>query len=234
MDCLWRQLPEDLTGQETAYVVFGILMDVWSGYSIVFHLYPELDAVTPFRHIEQVVGHLMNQPTYLYRKVQRQFSRPYETVWLWKLIEWPTWLLFIVSFTLREISSSWYFELARIFLYLYQTTCAVSWARDNAAYNGRDGPEDSWGFGQIPPLLLLALPLFSFVEAIYGSRDPAALPSNAQHIRRADTKDTADTEMHEEKLYKKNWFILWTFLVLLSLFAASVALSVTLENGVPV
>lgn len=169
MDCLWRRLPEDFTGQETAYVVFGILMDVWSGYSIVFHLYPELHAVTPFRHIEQVVGHLMNQPTYLYRKVQRQVSRPYEILWLWKLIEWPTWLLFIVSFTLREISSSLYFELARIYLYLYQTTWAVSWARDNAASNGRDGLEDSWGFGQILSLLLLALPLFSLVEAIYGT-----------------------------------------------------------------
>ncbi|KAI4604452.1 hypothetical protein KJ359_000590 [Pestalotiopsis sp. 9143b] len=203
MDCLWRQLPEDFTGQETAYVVFGILMDVWSGYSIVLHLYPELHAVTPFRHIEQVVGHLMNQPTYLYRKVQRQVSRPYEILWLWKLIEWPTWLLFIVSFTLREISSSLYFELARIYLYLYQTTWAVSWARDNAASNGRDGLEDSWGFGQILSL-------------------------------RADTTDTADTEMYEEKLYAKNWFKLWMFLVLLLLFTVVVALSVTLENGVPV
>lgn len=169
MDCLWRQLPGDFTDDETAYVVLGTLVDVLSGYSIVFHLYPELHAVPPFRNIEQAVGNLMNQPTYLYRKVQRQVSRRYETVWLWRLLEWPTWLLFVISFTLREISSSLYFDLARIFMYLYQTTWAVSSARNKAASNGRDGPEDSWGFGQILPLLLLALPLFSFVEAIYGT-----------------------------------------------------------------
>lgn len=169
MDCLWRQLPGDFTGEETTYVVFGTLVDVWSGYSIVFQLYPELHAVPPFRNIGQAVGNLMNQPTYLYRKVQRQVSRRYETVWLWRLLEWPTWLLFVISFTLREISSSLYFGLARIFLYLYQTTWAVSSARNKAASNGRDGLEDSWGFGQVLPLLLLALSLFSFVEAIYGT-----------------------------------------------------------------
>lgn len=40
--------------------------------------------------------------------------------------------------------------------------------------------------------------------------------------------------MYEEKLYAKNWFKLWMFLVLLLLFTVVVALSVTLENGVPV
>ncbi|ETS77810.1 hypothetical protein PFICI_09872 [Pestalotiopsis fici W106-1] len=169
MDCLWRQLPSGLTPRVIPYVVVGTVVDLMSAYSIVSCLYPEINDFYLVKTLGHFVYTVMCQPTYLYRRVEDHVDQRSKFRWLWKLVEWPTWLLFVMSFTLREIFASLYFDLARIFAYLFQTTYVVGWARDNAAINGREGPEDTWGFGQILPLLLLALPLFSFVEIVCGA-----------------------------------------------------------------
>lgn len=168
MDCFWKQLPNGFPPPTIPYVVFGIIVDLLSGYFILWCLYPGIRDSKIARGYDRAVLKLMSQPTYLYLRVERHLGRPSRARWLWKLIEWPTWLLFFISFTLREICFSLYFDLARIFMYLFQTTYSVLWARDIAAAHGRIGQEDSWGFGQILPLLLLALPLFSLLEAVYG------------------------------------------------------------------
>lgn len=168
MDCFWRQLPGGFIPPIIPYVVVGIVVDLLSGYFIASCLYPEIRDLRPVKYLERKASKLLSQPTYIYQSVERHVDQDSRTRWLWKIVEWPAWFLFVISFTLREIVSSLYFDLARIFLYLYQTTFSVKWARDNAASEGRDGQEDSWGFGQILPLLLLALPLASFVEAVYG------------------------------------------------------------------
>ncbi|CAI7627449.1 unnamed protein product [Penicillium crustosum] len=38
--------------------------------------------------------------------------------------------------------------------------------RTEAAHQGRQGDESEWGFGQVMPVLLLAIPFFQFVEEL--------------------------------------------------------------------
>ena len=76
------------------------------------------------------------------------------------------YILFLVSLVLRELLFSIYVDLIRVFNYLYQTSLSIGRARAAVAKNGRQGEEDAWDFGQIWPMILLALPLLAFVEAV--------------------------------------------------------------------
>ncbi|KAK0614536.1 hypothetical protein B0T14DRAFT_593012 [Immersiella caudata] len=158
MQCIWMALPGDFTKDQLPYVIIGVLMDVWSYFSIIGYLYPEVVRTQPFRGIITITSRVLRAPAYLY-------------IWTWKrttsrIIRGCAYVLFLVSFTMQELLASLYVDLIRIFAYLYQTTLSIKWARGRATANGREGEEDSWGFGQILPMLLLALPVLAFAEAI--------------------------------------------------------------------
>jgi hypothetical protein len=76
--------------------------------------------------------------------------------------------IFILIFTVIEIVSSVNFEIYRNFVLFVVGTLSVFLLRAQAENNGMNGDEDKWGFGQILPLLLLALPFFESIELIFG------------------------------------------------------------------
>lgn len=167
MHCLWSGLPGAFTPRLIPYVAFGTFVHVWTFYTILRYLYPGLKDTRPLVGISWVCHWVTQVPTRLYLAVLDK-EEIAGSCHLSRMGQWLTWSLFIVSFTLRELSSSLYVVLIRSFYVLYQATASVKWARDLASDNGREDGEDEWGFGQILPVLLLALLLLQLVEAIRG------------------------------------------------------------------
>jgi hypothetical protein len=169
MRFLWRGLPGVFTPSNVAYVALGTILDVWALSGIVSGLY-KLQKLPPLG-VSDLLYYLMLQPTrfYLYCTERRHLSCQHSwTKRFLTLMESLAGILFITFFTLRELYCSMFINLTRIYIYLFQTTSSVYWARNQAATRGMEGEEDTWGFGQILPLLLLALPLFAFIEGIHG------------------------------------------------------------------
>ncbi|KAF3015929.1 hypothetical protein E8E14_011588 [Neopestalotiopsis sp. 37M] len=212
MKCLWQELPKSYTGEKLAYVIFGVFVDVSSAYAILFILYPELKKQQPFKFIEETAGQLVRQPTALYKQVHKRAdgSSHSNVRWLWQLLEWPTWYLCLVAFTLCEIFTSLYWDMLRIFLYLFTSSWLISQARNKAVDNGEKGQEDSWGFGQILPMLLLALPLLSFVEAFLNRPrrefSPASIANLIRKIPLHGLRSETELEALEGKIWKYEWF----------------------------
>jgi hypothetical protein len=166
MHCVWKELPGYFTPQLLPYVVFGTILDVWSFYGISVSLYPALRKQQPLAYIQSMRLILMRLPTWAYFRIkERKTSRKPKI--LWRFLETLTGLVFIVLFTLSELLGSMSVNLIRVFIYLIQATNSVAWARNRAQINGRKGSEDTWGFGQILPMLLLALPTLAFIEALF-------------------------------------------------------------------
>jgi hypothetical protein len=258
MECIWEKLPGSFTQARLVYVIFGLLVDISSAYSITLILFPDLRKVKLFSYIEEAVGQLASQPTSLYRIVKDHNDRWHwflKAGWMWTLLEWPTWALFVFTFTLREIFTSLYWDMVRIFLYLFSSTWSIKRARGSAVAQGRVGSqEDSWGFGQILPLLLLALPLFSLIESIFGKQTsppilrycliyrgkclestdmpPGSSRQSSANSRRSKERKTP-LKKFEEDLYAEKWFLAWAAGVWFMLLGTIVALTVLLEYGVP-
>ena len=98
----------------------------------------------------------------------------------WWIIEKKFLLLFTLWFTILQLLTSSTLDLYRIFTSLMSLTVQITSKIPGTADN-----QTTWGFGQILPLMLLALPLFQTVNLIYGTSFHAyLLPVVAQGIRR--------------------------------------------------
>lgn len=98
----------------------------------------------------------------------------------WWIIEKNFLFLFTFWFTILQLLTSSTLDLYRIFTSLISLTVQITSEIPNIPDN-----ETTWGFGQILPVMLLALPLFQTVDLIYGtSFHVYLLPVVAQGIRR--------------------------------------------------
>ena len=86
----------------------------------------------------------------------------------WFIIHICSFGPFLLSFTLSEIIFSNIFDIFRIYASLIWVTYSLFSYKQAAASNGMTGNENDWTFGQLLPLLLLALPLFTILEICYG------------------------------------------------------------------
>ncbi|KAK4169996.1 hypothetical protein QBC43DRAFT_40031 [Cladorrhinum sp. PSN259] len=93
------------------------------------------------------------------------------------ILQAPLIVSFWICFAVFDIYDSINFDLFRCFLILVLTTWGVYGIRIEARLYYLEGNEDKWGFGQILPLLLLALPLFQSFETYFGSEDPPTIES---------------------------------------------------------
>lgn len=82
----------------------------------------------------------------------------------WWIIEKMFLLLFTFWFTIMQLLTSSSLDLYRIFTSLISLTVELAVRIQSTPDN-----ETTWGFGQILPVMLLALPLFQTVDLIYGT-----------------------------------------------------------------
>lgn len=74
--------------------------------------------------------------------------------------------MFFMIIPCREFAFSEAFGLLRLYAILMYAGHSVILERAEAAHQGRQGDESEWGFGQVMPVLLLAIPLSQFVEEL--------------------------------------------------------------------
>lgn len=97
----------------------------------------------------------------------------------WWVIEKMFLLLFAFWFTILQLLTSSILDLYRIFTSLTSLTIQLILRISHTSDN-----ETTWGFGQILPVILLALPLFQAVDLLYGMYfHTYLLPVVAQNIR---------------------------------------------------
>ncbi|CAI7587438.1 unnamed protein product [Penicillium discolor] len=79
--------------------------------------------------------------------------------------------MFFMAIPCREFVFSGAFDLLRLYATLMYAAHSVIRERAEAAYQGRQGDESEWGFGQVMPVLLLAIPFAQFVEELCRLED---------------------------------------------------------------
>jgi len=79
-----------------------------------------------------------------------------------------TYILFVLFFLISEVLFSTVFDIARLYIVLIWGTSWLKYLKEDAPRQGITGSENEWGFGQILPLLLLALPFFAIMEIYHG------------------------------------------------------------------
>ncbi|KAJ5534354.1 hypothetical protein N7527_000608 [Penicillium freii] len=80
-------------------------------------------------------------------------------------------LMFFIVIPCREFVFSQAFDLLRVYVTLMYAGHSVIVERAEAAHQGRQGDESEWGFGQVMPVLLLAIPFSQFVEELCRLED---------------------------------------------------------------
>ena len=81
-----------------------------------------------------------------------------------------TFPLSLLTFVLLELFESSITDITRMIPILIWATLNIFWLRGAARPGQKEGDEDSWGFGQILPMLLLVLPALALSEAMYKSK----------------------------------------------------------------
>ena len=74
----------------------------------------------------------------------------------------------VAALAFDELIMSRAFDLCRVWTVPLQGTVSVFSLRSEAMSSGLQGAENTWGFGQAVPVIMLALPLFNVLEIYYG------------------------------------------------------------------
>ena len=93
------------------------------------------------------------------------------------------WMLTFFSIMVRYLISSPNMELGAVSAIFVRVSWLVWDARSQASEQGRRGTEDEWGFGQILPLFLLALPITTLVESVRCRLPMVAIKTSANVLK---------------------------------------------------
>ncbi|KAI9148918.1 Transcription factor asqA [Paramyrothecium foliicola] len=205
MDCVWDaiSLGQEYDRRQAAYVSLGMLVDAWSYLSIVAYLNPTLLEWRPVAFIIFAPWFVLRQVSEAYLLVRSLRQQHYSKNGILTILESLAFCLFVIAFAIRELFFSLFIDLLRIFLYLFQITVDLAKWRNLAGENGRKETENEWGFGQLLPMLLLALPLFAFLEIVYPARklgdnaEAATVSQTGLHARSATNDAANNGAIHE-------------------------------------
>lgn len=154
------------------YLIVTSVFWAWGLLTIFRNLCPELWLMlVPMAHRLQpqfgkIFNHLSGRELSLWARRKGSKAAPWSVACVaWWIIEKMFLLLFTFWFTIVQLLTSSSLDLYRIFTSLVSLTARIAIQRVD--YTPDD--ETTWGFGQILPVMLLALPLFQTVDLIYGT-----------------------------------------------------------------
>jgi hypothetical protein len=183
--CVWSSLPKYYTEEDSLMLALNSVFLAWGLGAVVRDTWPEfgkmirkvLVCVMPLLDLLDPITGLLSPRTWRYftrRKLADAAQAGIHKKRWWSL-NLISSAVFIIFFSIIQILTSTFFDLYRIWITLYLTTQQVLALRDNAsklvAADGSQamkGNENTWGFGQILPMLLLALPISQIWEMVFG------------------------------------------------------------------
>lgn len=171
MQCLWATIStEDYSPRRITFICLRVLTDLWSYVAICSTLYPPKMDWPPVHMLASTASYLAVQPSRLYLRIQRRRLRKTATPTLAPLL-WGLELLLLVPIVAVLAMQKYFFSLMlhmfRVWTYLTSITIWLFAGRSRAILEGRIGNEDTWGFGQILPMLLLALPILTLMDLLH-------------------------------------------------------------------
>lgn len=156
--CALEKMSEGWTLKSAICASIDCIILMWSLLSIIISLFPTIMILPSLVWILDRIHWIFSWPSRRLLRARSPGVSPYRE-FLWKII-------FFIIIPIREFLFSVALELLRMYTILIYTGNCVLSERKEAAFEGRQGDENEWGFGQVLPVLLLAIPLFQIMEEI--------------------------------------------------------------------
>ena len=173
VQCVFDKLAisEWFTPKEAGMLTIDVVVFFWSLWSITVLLFPSVSGWPPMAQITSFIYWFFSFPSRaLVRVRNRALLNPADAeTTKFKIKRRIITVAFVMFLSFREIVFSLCFDLLRVYTLLIGSIYGILYQRRRAADHGREGDENEWGFGQILPLLLLALPISTFAEEIWST-----------------------------------------------------------------
>lgn len=174
MQCAWRNI-----GRYSGSALFMLVLDVFTSLLDISYatalFFPSL---ARFNILNQIPDLILELSLFIFKGACRLDQQRMATrssilratmTPITKLLLFPAGLIFLTALCVTDIMTSQSFQILLSYIKLSSNSALVITLRQNAQKNGMEGDENSWGFGQILPLLLLTLPFFQTMEMMLGS-----------------------------------------------------------------
>lgn len=153
------------------FLSLSLILLTWSYCSLMTSFYP---VVFGWRNCtRRMMRAVVRKTSELHTRVNSR-----EPSLLKTLAWWPTYLAFLASFAFSELAASQAIKLIRDVSMMIYATASIFRARFWAPDYLTEGDEKEWTVGQILPLMLLVVPLYSIFETYSGKMAPATLARN--------------------------------------------------------
>jgi hypothetical protein len=219
MQCVWNILPSLYTPEAIVLLTLTSIFLLWGFVAVARDIWPELgtfleNELAPVARFLYPVLRLFSPRGWHYwtreRLAAAQENENQRFLALFWLPDWFTFFIFVVYFTILQVLDSRIVDLYRVWATLFYASNAVlairRQARTTLTADGLpvlDGDEDTWGFGQILPMLLLALPASQLYEMVWGKSPLESLKTSRKGTGIID-RGTEDIEDRREEAKKEN------------------------------
>lgn len=157
VQCVMDKLNEGWDVESLLFLALECFLLLWSFWAITMSLFPQISEYPPFPQLLVLINWTLSWPSRHLLRAQKSGSIRKKAFWT---------VLFCVIIPCREFVLSEASNLLRMYVMLIYAGNNVLSERAEAAYQGRQDDENDWGFGQVLPVLLLAIPLAQFVEEL--------------------------------------------------------------------
>lgn len=173
MQCAWR-----IVGRYSGSAFVLLILDVFTSLSDISYatalFSPSLEPINVLQRLPDLVLelslHIFKGACRLDQQrmeTQRSLLRATMTP-ITKSFLFLAGLIFIIALCITDIITSRSFQILLSYIKLKTNPALLIALRQNAQNNGMEGDQNTWGFWQILPLLLLTLPIFQTMEMVLG------------------------------------------------------------------
>lgn len=165
--CIWENMSTGYTtGSQMVQLIITLSFQVWSYLFAMGIFYPRYVGWTTY--FLRAVRYILRLPTRFHVWLSRRWKRPSR---LQGCVLATTYAIFIAAHMMSQIFASSLLEIIRAFAMLLWGFWWITGYRmsdDPSRVEAMQGGENEWSTGQMMPLLMLALPLFTAIELYWG------------------------------------------------------------------
>lgn len=165
IQCVWNDMDSGYP-QVGLFLLVVLVLMVYGYINTMYSLYPEYLSFVDT--VGECVAAVFRSPGVLYLIAKGKYeASPSSWKPLWLTLKALTFVLFVLFFSVYQIVGSTLFSTLRLYIVLVWGTMYLVHLKERAPSEGLQGSEDEWGFGQILPIILLALTFFGIGEVYH-------------------------------------------------------------------